>query len=141
MKILVSACLLGIPCRYDGKSKPCEAVIALKNEHTLIPVCPEELGGLETPRIPSEIKGDRVIRQDGKDVTLEYNLGAQKALQIAKVQGASVAILKAKSPSCGNRQIYDGTFGKNLIDGKGITTRLLEKNSIRVISENELEKL
>ncbi|MBQ8546050.1 MAG: DUF523 domain-containing protein [Clostridia bacterium] len=141
MKILVSACLLAYPCRYDGKSKPCEEVVLLKKEHTLIPVCPEELGGLKTPRIPAEIKGDRVVRQDGKDVTLEYNLGAEKTLQIAKEQGIFVAILKSKSPSCGNKQIYDGNFEKRLIDGKGITARLLENNNIKVISENELEEL
>lgn len=141
MKILVSACLLGYPCRYDGKSKPCEAVIALKEKHTLIPVCPEELGGLKTPRSPAEIKDGKVVRQDGKDVTSEYNIGAERALRIAKEQGIGTAILKAKSPSCGDKQIYDGTFEKRLIDGKGIAARLLEKNGIKVINENELEKL
>ena len=121
MKILVSACLLGQPCRYDGKSKPCEAVISLKEKHTLIPVCPEELGGLKTPRIPAEINDDKVVRQDGVDVTAEYNKGAEIALKIAKENGIKLAILKAKSPSCSNSQIYDGTFKRNLIDGKGIT--------------------
>ena len=141
MKILVSACLLGEPCRYDGKSKPNEAVISLKDKHTLIPVCPEVLGGLKTPRIPSEIRGENVIRADGIDVTREYKCGAKITLDIAKKEGVSLAILKSKSPSCGNKQIYDGTFTKALIDGKGITARLLEENQIRVIDEQELNKI
>ena len=141
MKILVSACLLGVPCRYDAKSKPNEAVISLKENHTLIPVCPEVLGGLKTPRIPSEIQGERVTRFDGVDVTTEYNKGAEKALEIAKREDVALAIFKAKSPSCGNKQIDDGTFTKTLIYGKGITTRLFEANNIKVINENELEKI
>ena len=141
MKILVSACLLGEPCRYDGKSKPNDAVIALKDKHTLIPVCPEVLGGLKTSRIPAEISGDKVIRADGIDVTREYKCGAKITLDIAKKEGVSLAILKAKSPSCGNKQIYDGTFSRTLIDGKGITARLLEENQIRVIDEQELNKI
>ncbi len=141
MKILVSACLLGEPCRYDGKSKPNEAVISLKETHTLIPICPEVLGGLKTPRIFAEVKGERVVRADGRDVTCEYNKGAQIALDTAKREGISVAILKSKSPSCGNEQIYDGTFSRCLINGKGITARLLEENGIRVINEQELTKL
>lgn len=141
MKILVSACLLGEPCRYDGESKPNNSVISLKEKHILIPVCPEMLGGLKTPRIPAEVQGDRVVCEDGKDVTCEYNKGAQIALDTAKREGISLAILKAKSPSCGNKQIYNGTYTRTLIDGKGITVRLLEANNIRVINENELEKI
>lgn len=141
MKILVSACLLGEPCRYDGKSKPNEAVISLKEKHTLIPVCPEVLGGLKTPRIPAEVQGDRVVRVDGCDVTKEYINGAKITLDIAKRECVEIAILKSKSPSCSNKQIYDGTFTRTLIDGKGITARLLEKNGIKVIDEQELIKL
>ena len=141
MKILVSACLLGEPCRYDGKSKPNEAVILLKEKHTLIPVCPEVLGGLKTPRIPAEVQGDRVVRVDGYDVTKEYINGAKITLDIAKRECVEIAILKSKSPSCSNKQIYDGTFTRTLIDGKGITARLLEKNGIKVIDEQELIKL
>ena len=141
MKILVSACLLGEPCRYDGESKPNNSVISLKEKYILIPVCPEVLGGLKTPRIPAEVQGERVVRADGKDVTCEYNKGAQIALDIAKRAGISVAILKSKSPSCGNKQIYDGTFSRCLIDGKGITARLFEKNGIKVIDEQELDKI
>ena len=141
MKILVSACLLGEPCRYDGKSKPNSAVISLKENHILIPVCPEVLGGLKTPRIPAEVQGEKVVRSDGYDVTKEYLKGARITLDIAKKEGVQIAILKSKSPSCGNKQIYDGTFSRRLIDGKGITVKHLEENGIKVIDENELEKI
>lgn len=141
MKILVSACLLGIPCRYDGKSKPNEKVISLKEKYEIIPACPECLGGLTTPRPPAEISGARVIRCDGKDVTDEYNLGAQKALEIARENDIKIAVLKSKSPSCSNKEIYDGTHTRKLISGKGITARLLIKNGIKVIDEGELDSL
>ncbi|MBQ7761160.1 MAG: DUF523 domain-containing protein [Clostridia bacterium] len=140
-KILVSACLLGIPCRYDGKSKPIQTVIDLKDKYNLIPICPETLGGLPIPRIPAEIQGDRVIRKDGTDVTLEYERGANKSLEIALENNCKIAILKAKSPSCGNCEIYDGTYTKTLIKGKGVTANLFEKNGILVINESELHKL
>lgn len=140
-KIIVSACLLGIPCRYDGKSKPVEQVIALKSKFELIPVCAEVLGGLSTPRISAEIVGDRVIRTDGVDVTYEYNKGASEALKIAKENGCRIAILKSKSPSCGKGKIYDGTYTRTLIDGNGILTSLFIKNHIKVYSETEIDKL
>lgn len=141
MKILVSACLLGIPCRYDGKSKPNEKVISLKEKYEIIPACPECLGGLTTPRPVAEISGARVIRCDGKDVTDEYNLGAQKTLEIARENDIKIAVLKSKSPSCSNKEIYDGTYTRKLISGKGITARLLIKNGIKVIDEGELDSL
>ena len=140
-KIIVSACLLGIPCRYDGKSKPTEEVIALKNKYELIPVCAEVLGGLPTPRIGAEIVGDKVVRQDGIDVTYEYNKGANEVLKIAQKNGCTKAILKSKSPSCGKGKIYDGTYTRTLIDGNGILTDLLLKNNITVYSETEIDKL
>lgn len=139
MNILVSACLLGVACRYDGKSKPVEYVAKLLSKHNLIPVCPEQLGGLSTPRVPSERKGDRVINSEKKDVTFEYKKGAEEALRLAKIFNCSLAILKAKSPSCGCGQIYDGNFSKTLIDGNGITTDLFLKNGIRVFTENSPE--
>lgn len=139
MNILVSACLLGVACRYDGKSKPVECVAKLLSKHNLIPVCPEQLGGLSTPRVPSERKGDRVINSEKKDVTFEYKKGAEEALRLAKIFNCSLAILKAKSPSCGCGQIYDGNFSKTLIDGNGITTDLFLKNGIRVFTENSPE--
>lgn len=140
-KIIVSACLLGTPCRYDGKSKPSEAVIALGEKYELIPVCPECLGGLPTPRLPCEIKDGGVIRIDGANCTREYTLGAQKSLEIAKENGADTAILKAKSPSCGKYQIYDGTYTGTLTRGQGVTAKLFIENNIRVLDEEELEKL
>ena len=139
--IIVSKCLLGYPCRYDGKSVPCVDVIALKEKFKLIPVCPEELGGLMTPRIPAEIVGDRVIRRDGVDVTAEYTLGAKLALTYALENECTLAILKSKSPSCGKGTVYDGTFTKTLIHGDGITVRLFESKGIQVIDEREAGKL
>ncbi len=140
-KLLVSACLLGIPCRYDGKSKPVNDVIALKNKYELIPVCAEVLGGLPTPRIGAEIVGNKVLRSDGIDVTSEYHKGASEALKIALKNGCTKAILKSKSPSCGKGKIYDGTYTRTLIDGNGILTDMLLKNNIKVYSETEIDKL
>lgn len=140
-KILVSACLLGTPCRYDGKSKPCKAVALLEGKYHLVPVCPEELGGLPTPRLPSEIQGNRVIRCDGHDVTEEYKRGAEMALALAKEQGIKRAILKSKSPSCAKHLIYDGTYSGVLVLGQGVTAKLLIENGIRVLDEGELDKL
>ena len=136
--ILVSACLLGEPCRYDGKSKPCDRVIALKGTYNLIPICPEVMGGLPTPRTPSEICGERVLMKDGRDVTENYNRGAQKALEIARENACTVAILKEKSPSCGSGLIHNGLFDGGLVEGDGITTQLLKQNGIRVLGESEI---
>ena len=136
--ILVSACLLGEPCRYDGKSKPCERVIALKGTYNLIPICPEVMGGLPTPRTPSEICGERVLMKDGRDVTENYNRGAQKALESARENACTVAILKEKSPSCGSGLIHNGLFDGGLVKGDGITTQLLKQNGIRVLGESEI---
>ncbi len=136
--ILVSACLLGESCRYDGKSKPCERVIALSNTYNLIPICPEVMGGLPTPRVPSEICGAHVMMKDGRDVTENYNRGAHTALQIARENECTVAILKEKSPSCGSGLIHNGLFDGGLITGDGITTQLLKKEGIRVFGESEI---
>ena len=136
--ILVSACLLGEPCRYDGKSKPCERVIALKGTYNLIPICPEVMGGLPTPRIPSEICGERVLMKDGRDVTENYNRGAETALAIARENACTVAILKEKSPSCGSGLIHNGSFDGGLVEGDGITTQLLKQNGICVLGESEI---
>ena len=140
-KIIVSACLLGEPCRYDGKSKPSSEVIALREKYELIPVCAEVLGGLPTPRIGAEIVGDKVLRSDGVDVTKEYHKGANEALKIAIQNGCTKAILKSKSPSCGKGQIYDGTYTRTLIDGNGILTDLLLKNNITVFTETEIDSI
>ncbi len=140
-KILVSACLLGVPCRYDGKSKPDNRVIELSKFYELTPVCPEVEGGLETPRIPSEVVFDKVMRKDGKDVTENYKKGAHIALELAKKNNCKIAILKAKSPSCGKDYIYDGTFSKTLKKGDGVCAKLLKENEITVLTEEETETL
>lgn len=139
--ILVSACLLGEACRYDGKSKPCEAVIALGQRYNLVPVCPEVLGGLPTPRIPSEICGDLVLMKDGTDVTENYRRGAEEALRIARENQCTVAILKEKSPSCGSGLIHNGRFDGGMTEGNGITAQLLKANGIRVLGESEISSL
>ncbi len=139
--ILVSACLLGEACRYDGKSKPCEAVIALQEQYHLIPICPEVMGGLPTPRTPSEICGARVLMKDGTDVTQNYQCGAKIALDLAREQECTVAILKEKSPSCGSGLIHNGLFDGGLTEGDGITACLLKQNGIRVLGESEVTAL
>ena len=136
--ILVSACLLGKSCRYDGKSKPCERVIALSNTYNLIPICPEVMGGLPTPRTPSEICGELVLMKDGRDVTENYNCGAKKALEIASENACTVAILKEKSPSCGRGLIHNGKFDGGLIEGYGIAAKLLKQEGIRILGESEI---
>lgn len=133
MHILISACLLGINCRYDGTSGILDDIQELMKEHTLIPICPEIYGGLPTPRIPSEKRENKVINQIGEDVTLEFQKGAEEALKLAKLYGCEKAILKGKSPSCGYGQIYDGTFTRTLVDGNGVLAQLLEDNGIEVI--------
>ena len=139
--ILISACLLGVACRYDGLSKPLdrEIIEKLKEQYHLIPVCPEIMGGLPTPRIPSEISsGRKVLRKDGEDVTENYIRGAKEALRLAEIFECDTALLKEKSPSCGAGKIYDGSFSKTLTSGNGITAELLQKNGIRIIGESKI---
>lgn len=140
MKIAVSSCLLGINCKYNGKSNYNEDIIKLKEQYELVPICPEVLGGLPTPRVPSEIIKNKVINQEGIDVTNNYNEGAKKALTILKENGIKIAILKAKSPSCGKGQIYDGTFSHTLVAGDGVTTKLFLENDILVLNENNFKE-
>ena len=139
MKILVSACLLGVRCRYDGKSKPHPAVERLMEQHTLIPVCGEILGGLPTPRVSAERQGERVVTADGCDVTAAYRRGAEEVLRLAERYGCTAAVLKERSPSCGSGRIYDGTFTGTLTDGWGVTAELLRDHGICVIGESEAE--
>jgi uncharacterized protein YbbK (DUF523 family) len=136
--LIVSACLAGVACRYDGESKPCDAVIRLVAEGKAIPVCPEQLGGLSTPRLPAEQLGDKVIRNDGMDVTDAFNRGAQEALKIAQMVGAKKAILKARSPSCGSGKIYDGCFSGTLIDGNGVFADLCKQHGMDVKTEEDI---
>lgn len=132
-KILVSRCLLGERCRYDGKTVPDESVIALGRDHILVPVCPEMLGGLSCPRTPCERQRDgRVLSRDGQDRTAEYTRGAEEALRICREEGCIKAILKARSPSCGAGRIYDGTFTGTLREGNGVTAELLMKSGFEV---------
>ena len=141
MKILVSACLLGLRCRYDGQSKPNAAVLALGEKHTLIPCCPEQLGGLPTPRPPAEWQGARILNRAGADVTEAYLRGAEGALRIARLCGCSRAILKERSPACGSREIYDGSFSGILVPGEGSAARALRAAGIPVYGESELDRL
>ena len=137
MKIC-SACLLGINCRYDGKSKPNKKVLELSKKEILIPVCPEQLGGLAIPREPAEKKGEKVFLKTGKDISENFKEGAVQVLKIVRLYGIKEAILKQKSPSCGCGQIYDGTFSGKIIKGDGITITLLKKNGIKITTEEDL---
>ena len=147
MKIC-SACLLGIKCRYDGKSKANKKVVKLSKKEVLIPVCPEQLGGLPTPRIYQEIQkcsGEKVLagickvkNKKGKDVTKEFIKGAWETIKIANLYGAKEFIGKSKSPSCGCGKIYDGSFSGKLIKGNGVTAALLKQKGIKIISEEDL---
>ena len=138
---IISACLLGISCRYDGKGKQKftnEQIEALKAKFNLIPVCPEIYGGLSTPRVGSERVGGRVIMKGGTDVTENFKRGALLTLDLCRTLDARIAILKEKSPSCGKGQIYDGTFTGTLTAGDGVTAELLLKNGITVYTESEI---
>lgn len=141
MNILVSACLLGCACRYDGGSKPCAAVRALAARHTLIPVCPEIYGGLPTPRTPCEIVGGRVLSKDGADRTDAYRRGASEALRLAGALGCRAALLKARSPACGSGEVYDGSFSGTLTAGDGVAAAALSAAGIAVFGEDRLPDL
>ena len=134
---LCSACLIGVKCRYDGKSKPDMKVVELAKKEVLIPVCPEQMGGLSTPRQPAEQRRKRIFTKTGRDVTKNFARGAKQVLGLAKLFGIREAIFKQRSPSCGCGQVYDGTFSGKIINGDGITTTLLKRNGIKVISEED----
>lgn len=144
MNILVSACLLGVECRYNHKGALLPEIEALMKNHHLIPVCPEIMGGLATPRTPAERRGDRVITKDGMDVTSAYEKGASETLKLARLFDCKAAILKERSPSCGSGRIYDGTFTGMLRQGEGVCAQLLSQNGIKVYGESragELEEI
>ena len=138
---IVSACLAGVNCKYSGGNNYNEKIEKLVKEGKVVLVCPEQMGGLVTPRDPSERINDKVITKNGVDVTKEYTKGAEETLKIAKMCNAECAILKSKSPSCGCGKIYDGTFTGTLVDGNGVTTDLLLANNIKVISSDEIDNL
>lgn len=140
-KLLISACLLGVSCRYDGESKPLSNIEKLMEKYELIPVCAEIFGGLPTPRIPAEIIGEKVITKDGRDVTAEYLRGANEVLRLGKLFGCKKALLKERSPSCGSGIIYSGAFDGTFKDGFGKTTELLMKNGFEIFGESDFETL
>lgn len=145
--IIISACLIGCNCRYDEKNNLYPHLAKLVQEGKAIPVCPEQLGGLPTPRPPAEIVGGegkdvltgkaRVIDVNGNDVTAQFVKGARETLKIAQLIGATSAILKQRSPSCGSEEIYDGSFNKKRIKGRGVTAALLMENGIKVMDEDQ----
>lgn len=141
VRLLVSACLLGMNCRYCGGCCEDRRVVALLEECWLVPVCPEQLGGLPTPRAPNEILNGRVVESDGRDNTEAFERGAQEALRTAKLLGCDFALLKERSPSCGSNMIYDGSFTGRQVHGAGVTARLLAEHGIRVFSEERIEDL
>ena len=138
--LLISACLLGAACRYDGGSNPVLPVEALRGRCQLVPVCPEQLGGLPIPRPPAERRGDRVVTKTG-DVTEQYRRGAEETIKLCKLLGCPAAVLKERSPSCGQREIYDGTFTGTLAPGDGVTAELLTSHGIPVYGESQISDL
>ena len=132
---VVSACLAGEPCRYDGGCSPSPAVQRLIRAGQALPVCPETLGGLPTPRVPSEIRGGRVVAKDGTDVTDAFTRGAEEALRLAHENGCAAAILKARSPSCGSGEIYDGTFTGTRVPGEGVFARMAREAGLEIWNE------
>lgn len=139
-KALISACLLGVNCKYNGGNNclPIEKLQRLMSDYELIPICPEAYGGLKTPRFPAERVGDRVINTNGEDVSEQYEKGAEAAVHLAKIFGAKTAFLKEKSPSCGCGRIYDGSFGRSLTHGDGVTAEKLKQLGITIIGESDI---
>ena len=139
MKIMVSACLLGENCKYNGGNNYNEKVMEYIKGHEVISVCPEVLGGLPTPRVPSEIVNGVVTTRDGRNVDSEFRLGAEIALKKAIEEKVDLVILQSRSPSCGVKQIYDGSFSGNKIDGQGIFVKLLMENNFRILDVEDIE--
>ena len=137
--ILVSACLLGVRCNHNGEANPSAAVQRLGASRRLIPVCPETIGGLPTPRPAAEVQSDgRVVNADGEDVTDAYRRGAAATVTLAATMGVTDAVLKARSPSCGCHEIYDGTFSRRRVPGEGVTARALREAGVQVRSEEDI---
>lgn len=140
-KILISACLLGENCKYNGGNNYTPEVEALRERYELVPVCPEQLGGLPTPRTPAERVGDRVVNREGADVTDAFRQGAEKTLEIARASGIAKAVFQVRSPSCGSGTVYDGTFSGTLTAGQGVTAELLEKNGVNICRSDQTGEL
>ena len=141
MKIMVSACLAGENCKYNGGSNRNEKVMQLMTDNEVITVCPEQMGGLPTPRVPSEIKNGVVMARDGRIVDKEFCAGAAKCLEIAVREQPDLIVLQSRSPSCGVKQRYDGTFTGTLVDGAGVTAQLLMENGFRCVDVEELVEI
>lgn len=141
--LLISACLLGVECKYSGGSNalPEETIEKLRTRYRLIPVCPETAGGLPTPRGPSERLGERVVSCRGADVTAQFKKGAEAALTLARRYGCTTALMKEHSPSCGSGLIYDGSFSGKLVKGDGCAAELLKAAGVSVVGENVTELL
>ncbi len=140
-KILISACLCGKNTKYNGKNNEIKEISKLKEVFDFVLICPEVMGGLSIPRNPSEIQKDKIISNQGKDVTKEYVLGAKRALQIACKNKIKFALLKEASPSCGSSLVYDGTFSNKKISGEGITTKRLREQGVMVFNETQIDEL
>lgn len=139
--LLMSACLMGVRCRYDGGTKVLPELSRLLERYQIVPVCGEVLGGMPTPRIPSERVGDKVLDRNGEDVTSQFRRGAEEVLHLAELYGARKALLKERSPSCGSGRIYDGSFSGQTTDGWGVTAELLRNSGIEVFGESRLIEL
>lgn len=140
-KIFVSACLLGVNCKYNGFNNENEKVLSYIKDKEVIPICPEIMGGLSTPREPSEIFENKVISKSGKDVTSNFQKGAEETLNLARKLGVKKAILKSRSPSCGLDEVYDGTFSNKLVNKNGITAELLKNNGFVILREEDVDHL
>ena len=140
-KLLVSACLLGRNCKYNGGNNYTPAVEALKERYELVPVCPECFGGLPIPHPPSERVGDKVLSKTGEDVTAAFRLGAEKTLEAARRHGTALALLKERSPSCGFGAVYDGTFAGTVVPGNGVAAELLAESGVAVYGESRIQEL
>jgi uncharacterized protein YbbK (DUF523 family) len=141
MKVGVSACLVGKNTKYDGGNNYNEYVLEYLKDKEVVLICPEVFGGLPTPRIPSEQINDKVINSNNEDVTKQFVDGAQEALKRLQQQNVNVVILKERSPSCGYKKIYDGTFSKTIIDGNGVFASLALKNGFTIYTENDIENI
>ena len=141
--LLISACLLGLACRYDGESKPLDKALlcALMERWQLVPVCPEQLGGLATPRAPAERQGAQVVSAAGGDVTAQYQQGAAQTCFLCSLFGCEDALLKERSPSCGSGKVYDGSFSGTLTAGSGVTAQALKARGVRIYGESQIESL
>lgn len=140
-KLLISACLLGTNCKYSGGNNYTPLAEALKERFRLVPVCPETMGGLTSPREPAERAGDKVLSRSGEDWTAAFRLGAERALETALAQGITLAVLKERSPSCGCGAVYDGTFTGAVVRGDGVTAELLKAHGLRILGESRIGEL